>query len=609
MAHSRDHPLSKGSKGVEEKPRDPPPSHSALFALGVFGIAALSYLSHGYVSHFVTSLFNPPVPEVIYHPAPAPDVPPVVDLGYASYRGLLNGSVPDVVSWLGVPYARPPRRFRAPQALDETPRVHEIERKESYPDFCVQGWSPWLGLDDRGGAGAEDCLVLNIYAPRGFSNTSSYPVLVYIHGGGFQPFDNWVQRSPTPFVAVSIYYRLSVLGFLASPDQPGKGIHAGPDPELLLNAAIHDQRMALKFIQRHICAFGGDPDRVTLMGQSAGASSVGFHLVAKPQEPNERLFHRVILQSWYRPPVPLPTERKRTLECLRQADAVKLMQAADEGMAKHLQDENWAWRPVIDGTLFPDHPSKLLQEKDVDVIVGLVPPPLVSRQRTYPNPGQSHTTHDAVTAGPGFGSFTRVVRATYPKLSVVDAQRLEKMYLDAGVAPENVVDFGIGEANFRCAVSTRSGIQISRMRAEQALDVCGRAGIWKPSLQLSRAGHSADNWILFEGTRSGANGTNTFNSLTPAQRALSDETIAYIVAFVATGDPNAPRPPSRLTDTIEHPSPIWPPHTSGKRMVFRAESGGTDKRGVKGGNYVEVFDEGEVERCGVWRSLDDAIQV
>jgi hypothetical protein len=100
------------------------------------------------------------------------------------------------------------------------------------------------------------------------------------------------------------------------------------DPELLLNAGLHDQRLALKFIQKHIRAFGGDPERVTIMGQSAGAGSVGLHLVgtpmtrtslttshaftvlAKPQEPSERLFHRVILQSWYRPPVPLPADRK-----------------------------------------------------------------------------------------------------------------------------------------------------------------------------------------------------------------------------------------------------------------------------------------------------------
>ncbi|KAG9128048.1 hypothetical protein FRC07_005915 [Ceratobasidium sp. 392] len=596
MSRPREHPFSKGSAFVEEKPRDPPPSHSALFALGLLGVAALSYLSHGYVNHFVTPILNPPAPKILHHSAPPPAVPSVVNLGYASYRGLINNTIPDIVSWLGVPYARPPRRFRAPQALDETLQEHNIEDKQKYPDPCVQGWSPWLGLDDRGGAGTEDCLKVNIYAPRRFSNTSSYPVLVYIHGGGFHagspsiwPFDNWVQRSPSPFVAVSIYYRLSALGFLASPDKPGKGVHAGPDPELLLNAGIHDQRLALKWIQKHIHAFGGDPGRVTIMGQSAGATSVGLHLVTKPQAPDERLFRRAILQSWYRPPLSLPSERKaawshitksvgcshwswstqRTLECLREADVVKLMQAADEGMAKHLQDENWTWRPVLDDTLLADHPSKLSRKEDVEIIVG-------------------HTTHDTATAGPGFESFSKIARAAYPKLSVADAQRLEKMYLDAGITSEKVVEFGLGEANFRCAmyaVGNTHGDKVYSYRFDEP-----------DPMNLKHAGHSADNWMLFEGTRSGPNGTNTFNPLTFAQRTLSDETITYIVAFAATGDPNSPRPRSRFGGTPEYPYPLWLSHTSGKRIVFRAESGGTETRGVEGGSYVEEFDKGEVER-------------
>ncbi|KAG9128047.1 hypothetical protein FRC07_005914 [Ceratobasidium sp. 392] len=362
MVHSRDHPFSKGSSSVEEKPRNPPPSHSAIFILGALGLATFSYLSHGYVVNRIGSFLAPPTTDIISQPDLAPSSP-IVNLGFASYRGLLNDTVPDVVSWLAVPYARPPRRFRAPQALDETLREHEVEDKQVYPEPCIQGWSSWMGLDDRGGAGTEDCLVVNVYAPKTYTNVSSYPVLVYIHGGGYYqgnprtwPFDNWVQRSSTPFVAVSIYYRLSALGFLAAPDQPRKSVHAGSDPELLLNAGIHDQRLALKWIQKHIYAFGGDPGRVTIMGQSAGGGSVSHHLVLKTEDPTERLFHRAILQSWYRIPVPYPIDRKaawnhitksvgcsgwswstqRTLECLRQVDAVKLMQAADEGMAQYV---------------------------------------------------------------------------------------------------------------------------------------------------------------------------------------------------------------------------------------------------------------------------------
>jgi hypothetical protein len=69
----------------------------------------------------------------------------VVNLGYVSYRGLLNETVPDVVSWLGVRYAQPPRRFRAPLPLDETPRTHNITNAQEYPPFCIQGYSSWVG--------------------------------------------------------------------------------------------------------------------------------------------------------------------------------------------------------------------------------------------------------------------------------------------------------------------------------------------------------------------------------------------------------------------------------------------------------------------------------
>jgi hypothetical protein len=106
------------------------------------------------------------------------------------------------------------------------------------------------------------------------------------------------------------------------------------------------------------------------------------------------------------------------------------------------------------------------------------------------------------------------------------------------------------------------------------------------------------------------NGTTTFHPLTHTQRALSDETISYMIAFVASGDPNSPHPPvSRgvhLDDAPKHISPAWPPHTSGKRLVIRARSGGTGAmRGTNGGSYIEEFDASEVARCGVWEKIEE----
>ncbi|KAG8729560.1 hypothetical protein FRC11_008479 [Ceratobasidium sp. 423] len=609
----RDHPLAKGTPGVEEAPPNPPPSHTAAIALTALALGALAYASAGFINSGIDKLLGPP--------ATATDLPPptsngVVNLGYASYRGLWNETVPSVISWLGVPYAQPPRRFRAAQPLDETPQEHNVTDLVQYPPFCVQGWAPWAGIEDRGGAGSEDCLFMNIYAPKTVTNTSSLPVLVYIHGGGYHngnprawPFDNWVERSPIPFVAVSIYYRLSSLGFLAAPEAPDKGVHAGEDPELLLNAGLHDQRVALRFVQRHIRSFGGDPNRVTIMGQSAGAGSVGSHIVAQNDNPGEQLFHRAILQSWYRAPLLNPVERKatwnyltnrvgcshwswsisRTLQCLREVDHVKLIQAADEGMAKHHKDTDWVWQPVIDNKMFRDIPSRLIHtHPPIDVIVG-------------------HPTHDNVLDD---ASFSHLAKATYPKLTSRDVHRLEKVYSQSDIAQGDVPEVAMSEAMFRCSSHFIGNIQGSRVYAYRFDE--------PDPVNYARASHAADNYMLFEGTRTGSNGSVTFNPLTPPQRVLSDEVISYFVNFVATGNPNAPHSVTggaqatlaHAPNAQEHKSPTWPTYDTRKRIVFRALGGGTGaNRGVQGGTHIEELDEGEIERCKIWESLTDTIRV
>ncbi|THU75852.1 Carboxylesterase, partial [Dendrothele bispora CBS 962.96] len=205
----------------------------------------------------------------------------IVDTGYAKYLG--NRSFPNTVAYLGLAYAEPPlgdRRFRAPLPLNET-RVREetgggVVDATEYPNFCVQG--P-IGGTDMGGAGTEDCLKINVYAPVGAARGDDLPVLVYIHGGGYVfgnpanwPFDHWIHQSPNVVIA-SVYYRLDSFGFLSHP-QFRDGV-IGDN-----NAGFLDQVEALKWVQRNIAAFGGDPEKVTINGESAGGGSVLFHMVA-----------------------------------------------------------------------------------------------------------------------------------------------------------------------------------------------------------------------------------------------------------------------------------------------------------------------------------------
>ena len=135
----------------------------------------------------------------------------------------------------------------------------------------------------------------------------SVPVLVYFHGGGYVygnpaswPFDHWVDQSPN-VVIVSVYYRLSSFGFLALP--------ALRDPTYGdLNAGFLDQIESLRWVKKNIAAFGGNPGRITINGQSAGGGSVQLHLVADLG--GETLFHGAIAQSVYRAPVPSLDDQK-----------------------------------------------------------------------------------------------------------------------------------------------------------------------------------------------------------------------------------------------------------------------------------------------------------
>ena len=123
---------------------------------------------------------------------------------------------------------------------------------------------------------SEDCLFLNVWKPEGAKEGDKLPVLFYIHGGGFtggcaheKHFDDpvWAQKG---IIAVSIHYRLGPLGFIALPELKDEAGKTG-------NYGLYDQLCALKWVRDNISAFGGDPDAVTIMGQSAGAMSVQQH--------------------------------------------------------------------------------------------------------------------------------------------------------------------------------------------------------------------------------------------------------------------------------------------------------------------------------------------
>ncbi len=198
-----------------------------------------------------------------------------------------------VASWLGIPYAKPPvgeRRFKAPEYVDADDRVFEAK-------YYGKGAFGSLGYDDCiQRQESEDCLYLNIWV-NADDKTEEKPVMVWIHGGAYVVGSgsqasysgaNLVQRQ-SDIIMVNINYRLNMYGFMDFSSVPGgENFKTAPCNGLL------DQAMALRWVHENIAAFGGDPDNVTIFGQSAGGGSVSILPVLK--EAN-RYFQKVIAQS------------------------------------------------------------------------------------------------------------------------------------------------------------------------------------------------------------------------------------------------------------------------------------------------------------------------
>jgi para-nitrobenzyl esterase len=203
-----------------------------------------------------------------------------------------------VTAFLGVPFAAPPvgnLRWRAPQPATPWEGVRKADR---FGASCMQVQAgsrlPWTEEFMTQGPIAEDCLFINVWTPADRA-TEKLPVMFWIYGGGFNEGSGQVavydgtELAKKGVVVVSVNYRVGVLGFLAHPQLSAESEH-----RVSGNYGILDQIAALQFVHRNIAAFGGDPGRVTIFGQSAGALSV-VDLMKSPLAAG--LFVRAIAES------------------------------------------------------------------------------------------------------------------------------------------------------------------------------------------------------------------------------------------------------------------------------------------------------------------------
>ena len=303
----------------------------------------------------------------------------IVSTKYGQMEGLMSsypnasGSFISVSKFLGVPFAAPPigeLRFKAPQPpKDWKPNVRPakkhgnicLQRKDL--EFYVQAFTANFSF-------SEDCLYLDVYTP----NVSlSLPVMVYIHGGGYEI--GTAVTSPGDILAlqgvvvVVIQYRLGPFGFLTTGDSVAPG-----------NLGMLDQVEALKWVKENIANFGGNPGKVTILGQSAGGASVSLHLLSPL---SKDLFHQTITESGVdlSPFAIQPTsvgvgfakELARKLSCptghhsammacMREKQATYIQKAAELITDKYT--DHFIWAPVVDMNFLQGTPRNLRQTVD-----------------------------------------------------------------------------------------------------------------------------------------------------------------------------------------------------------------------------------------------------
>ncbi len=292
-------------------------------------------------------------------------------------QGIVEGTIEDGLRvFKGIPFAAPPLgdlRWKAPQPAE---KWTDVKHATEYAPAPMQGGKPPSGK-------SEDCLYLNIWTPAK-SPDEKIPVLVWIYGGGFSfgstsdPVHNGEHLARKGVVLVSIAYRVGQLGFLAHPELSAENPH-----NVSGNYGLLDQIAGLQWIQNNIAAFGGDPDKVTIFGESAGGISVSM-LCASPLA--KGLFHGAISQSGgsFGPtrPTTFPGENMKSLQQAEQAGIEYVQKVGASSIADLLKIEaenlpmgmgmGGAW-PIVDGYVIPDDQHKLYQAgkyNDVPVLIG-----------------------------------------------------------------------------------------------------------------------------------------------------------------------------------------------------------------------------------------------
>ena len=474
----------------------------------------------------------------------------------ATDEGLVQGmSAEGADQFLGIPYAAPPvgaLRWQAPQPA---PRWQGIRQATSYGSQCAQ-----LANGNGPQTYDEDCLTANVYTPPGAAPAGRLPVLFMINGGGLDTgsgdqYDGSLIATTDHIIVVSFNYRLGPLGFL---DVPGLGTTAQTADG---NYGLLDDEAALRWVQRNIAAFGGDPAKVTIDGESAGGWSV-CALLASP--PARGLFRAAIMQSGSCSSQSPAAAQAAGLElatlagcpnplaaaaCLRALPVATLLTANAELLDT---DPTAPYNSfTYGGPELPEADATAVATGNYDRV------PLLmgtnhNEGRTFSEGFADLTEPEAdalVTAI--YGAQAPAILARYPWSSYPSPYTAA--YMIGDILTDSGFVTGVGGCPEQALASQFAATTRTYFYQFDDLNAPGLNDDY-PGYQWG-AGHAMELAYLWPSFN---NGYSLYDLLTPAQLELSQQMIRYWGAFVATGRPEVAS------------QPAWPQYAgSGQLMSLR----------------------------------------
>ncbi len=438
--------------------------------------------------------------------------------------GAVQGKVASRVDqYLGIPYAAPPvgeLRWQPPREPKAWGTVFDARR---FGNFCPQ--------ENRGVFAApsstEDCLYLNVYAPKGSAGKGKRPVMVWFYGGGLfsgesNDYDGSKLARQGDVIVVTFNYRIGALGFMSHPALNGEG-------HPFANYGIMDQQFALKWVQKNIAAFGGDPGNVTIFGQSGGGTAVMANLVSPTAA---GLFQKAINESGtHIAEMPPEAALKAGQDIATAAGCTDQSAACLRGLSvdQVLKNQRFAVAliapdfVVVDGTIIKQKALDAFSSGNynrVPILTGLVR----DEQAFFlpeANTGVAFTADGYAKDIASFGA--------------ANVERLNAKYPLASYASPSLADIDMQEG-FKACTARQLDRQWSKYAPVYAYEFDDRTApsYFRALSYPMRAYHTSELQYIFPLFRGGQ---GTSHALNKAQSKLSDAMVGYWTSFARSGVP------------------------------------------------------------------------